>query len=267
MTDFKSEPNRPGDPEDLPRSQFEDAAPVRREPIINAPGIVILLAVVLLAIHAALEFLPVNTSNWIRYSMAFVVQRYMPADMFIGGILPPGGELARYTSFVSYSLLHGSWTHLILNIVWMLAFGSVAARRLGAGRFLFLSALAAAIAATFSLVIAWGTETILVGASGAIAGQVAVAIRLIFSHGGTLSTGLRKDLTHIPPEPLLRLFTNKSAVIFIAIWLGVDIVSASSGLLTDARVAWEAHLGGFLTGLLLFGHLDPHNRKAGETTG
>ena len=66
----------------------------------------------------------------------------------------------------------------------------------------------------------------------------------------------------MPPEPLLRLFTNGSAVVFIVIWLGLDMLSASSGLLSDARIAWEAHLGGFLTGLLVFGWLDPARKRS-----
>ena len=74
-------------------------------------------------------------------------------------------------------------------------------------------------------------------------------------------TSLRKDLSLVPPEPQLRLFTHRSAILFRVIWLGVDLLSASSGLLSDARIAWEAHLGGFLTGLLVFGWLDPARRS------
>ena len=121
--------------------------------------------------------------------------------------------------------------------------------------------LAAGVAAAFSMAVTWGTSAILVGASGAIAGQMAVAVRLIFAHGGTLTSSLRKDLSLVPPEPLRLLFTNKSAVVFIAVWLGVDMFTASSGVLTDARIAWEAHLGGFLTGLVVFGWLDPARAK------
>jgi membrane associated rhomboid family serine protease len=36
------------------------------------------------------------------------------------------------------------------------------------------------------------------------------------------------------------------------VWLGIDIFTASTGVLTEGRIAWEAHLGGFLTGLLAF---------------
>lgn len=261
MKDEKSTENRPFEEGRLTRDEFE-ALNIQRTPppAINAPGVVLLLAGAMLVIHACLQLVGSDTYNRVVLTLAFLPARFQTPPEF-GGQLLPGGEIARITSFFSYALLHGSWTHLAMNMVWMLAFGSVAARRLGAARFIGLSMLAAGVAAAFSMALNWGTGAILVGASGAIAGQMAVAVRLIFAHGGTLMTSLRKDLSLVPPEPLLQLFTNRSAVIFMVIWLGVDMLSASSGLLSEARVAWEAHLGGFLTGLLVFGWLDPARKS------
>ncbi|WP_108883015.1 rhomboid family intramembrane serine protease [Anderseniella sp. Alg231-50] len=257
MKDEKSPENRRFEEGRLTREEFE-ALNIRRTPppAINAPGVVLLLAGTMLVIHACLQLVGSDTYNRVVLTLAFLPARFQALPE-LGGQQLPGGELARVTSFFSYALLHGSWTHLVMNMVWMLAFGSVAARRLGTARFIGLSMLAAAVAAAFSMVLNWGTGAILVGASGAIAGQMAVAVRLIFAHGGTLMTSLRKDLSLVPPEPLVQLFSNKAALIFIAIWLGIDMLSASSGLLSDGRIAWEAHLGGFLTGLLLFGWFDP----------
>ncbi len=242
-------------PAEFDGSRIRDNPP----PTINAPTIVLLLCAVLLVVHSVMQLVSDNFEHRVILTLAFLPQRFETLPE-LGGQLLPGGQIARVTSFFSYALLHGSWTHLAMNMVWMLAFGSVAARRLGTARFIGLSLLAAAVAAAFSMALTWGTNAILVGASGAISGQMAVAVRLIFAHGGTLTSSLRKDLSLVPPEPLLRLFTNKSAVIFIVIWLGVDMLSASSGLLTGARIAWEAHLGGFLTGLLVFGWFDPARR-------
>ena len=248
------------------RSDDLDASDVRRArpPAINAPGVVLLLAGTLLLIHAGLQLVGSDTYNRVLLTLAFLPVRFQTLTE-IGGQLLPGGEIARVTSFFTYALLHGSWTHLVMNMVWMLAFGSVAARRLGPARFIGLSMLAAGVAAAFSMVMNWGTGAILVGASGAIAGQMAVAVRLIFAHGGTLMSSLRKDLSLVPPEPLPRLFPNRSAVVFIVVWLGVDMLFASSGLLSGARIAWEAHLGGFLTGLLVFGWLDPARTSQART--
>jgi len=219
----------------------------RPAPIFNAPPVVVWLAAAFLAVHVIFQVAGERFANWLLLVLAFI-----PLRLVEGGSALPGGEIARVTQFVSYGFVHGDWMHLAMNSFWMLAFGSVAARRLGATRFLLFSALAAAVAASFSLVINWGQEMVLVGASGAIAGQMAIAVRLIFAHGGSLRTIMQRDVNQAPAEPLFKLFTNRSAVIFLAIWLGLDILTASSGVLTEGRIAWEAHLGGFLTGLLAF---------------
>ena len=212
-------------------------------PMINAPAVVVWLIGAFLAVHLVVQFAGESTANRIIMTLAFIPLRFLE-----GGDALPGGAVARLTSFVTYAFLHVDWMHLAINSFWMLAFGSVAARRLGAVRFLAFSAVAAAVAATFSLMMNWGQQMVLVGASGAIAGQMAIAVRLIFAHGGTLRSAMARDVSQTPPEPLVRLFSNRSAVVFLVVWLGVDMLSASSGLLTEGKIAWEAHLGGFLVG-------------------
>lgn len=247
-------PDTPAD--DLPEPA-EDLAPPRggRGPVFNAPPVVIWLAAAFLGVHVMIQLAGDQWANSIVLALAFI-----PLRLTEGGAGLPGGEVARVTQFVTYAFVHGDWMHLAVNSFWMLAFGSVAARRLGAVRFLGFSALAAAVAAAFSMVVNWGQEMILVGASGAIAGQMAIAVRLIFAHGGTLSTIMQRDVSKAPPEPLIRLFSNRSAVVFLVVWLTIDILFAGSGMLTEGRIAWEAHLGGFLTGLLAFSWFDKDAR-------
>ena len=50
---------------------------------------------------------------------------------------------------LTYALLHGSWTHLVVNSVWMLAFGAPVARRFGTTRFFALLAFTAFTGALF----------------------------------------------------------------------------------------------------------------------
>ncbi len=230
--------------------EWQDEKP--NAPLFNAPKVVIWLALAFLAIHLVVQFSPDTLANQIIMALAFIPVRFVD-----GGNVLPGGDIARVTSFVSYGFLHGDWMHLAVNSFWMLAFGSVAARRLGTWRFLAFSALAAAVAALFSLLVNWHEDMVLVGASGAIAGQMAITVRLIFANGGTLRTAMQRDMSMSPPEPLWRLFTNRSAVVFLIIWISMDVLFAGSGLLTGNRIAWEAHLGGLITGLLAFSWFDP----------
>lgn len=229
------------------------------QPVFNAPPVILWLAGAFLAVHLMIQFAGDQLANWLLLALAFI-----PVRLMEGGAALPGGEIARVTQFVTYGFVHGDWMHLAMNSVWMLAFGSVAARRLGSANFLAFSALAAAVAAGFSLALNWGQELVLVGASGAIAGQMAIAVRLIFAHGGSLRTIMQRDVSQAPPEPLIRLFSNRSAVIFLVIWLGIDLLTAGSGILTEGRIAWEAHLGGFLTGLLAFPLFDSRGRQRNQ---
>ena len=68
-------------------------------------------------------------------------------------------------------------------------------------------------------------------------------------------------------EPLSGILRNRQVLIFLGIWFAANYVFAFVGPFgaTDASIAWEAHLGGFLVGLALFPFidtLDPRPRRA-----
>ncbi len=226
-------------------------------PIINAPGVVTALIGIFIVVQLARSLLSPAMDERMVLALAFIPLRYVASPAELAGI--PGGEGASVWSFVTYALVHGGWLHLAVNSMWMLAFGSVLARRLGTWRFLVFSAIAAAFGAGAHLFVYWGQPSILVGASGAISGQMAGAVRLIFA----LPLGLRSigslDPARVRPLSLVETFTNRGALVFLGIWLGLALVTGwlnvnpSGG---GATIAWEAHLGGFISGLLLFGLLD-----------
>ena len=65
----------------------------------------------------------------------------------------------------------------------------------------------------------------------------------------------------LPPAQSLRfVFTDRRALIFIGAWFATNLLfglgSISLGLESEP-IAWQAHIGGFLAGLLLFGLFDP----------
>lgn len=158
-------------------------------------------------------------------------------------------------SWVSYALLHGDWAHLAINSFWMLAFGSVVAQRMGVWRFVLFSAICAAAGA-------WPywyghEQALLVGASAAISGQMAGAVRLIYAGGAMPGPG-RDDLRHVRALSLPELFRNRQALIFLGIWAGLNLLFGAGNFSADAdaQIAWEAHFGGFIAGLMLFGVFD-----------
>jgi membrane associated rhomboid family serine protease len=167
-------------------------------------------------------------------------------------------------SVVSYALLHANWMHVGVNLVWFLAFGTPVARRFGTLRFLLFCAVTAAAGAGAHYLSHPDGIMPLIGASATVSGAMAAAMRFAVSPGGILAGGRgaggRGAGDHHPAESLLDSLKNPQLLIFIAIWfalnllfgLGVSVPGADG-----AEVAWQAHVGGFLAGLLLFGLFDP----------
>lgn len=245
-------------------------APARRqEPAINVPPAVLWFILVLVAVHGVRQVIGRELDEWVLFAFSFIPARFAPppelAQMTIPG--PPG---ARWWSFVTHMLLHGDWLHLIVNSVWMLVFGSVLARRMGSARFLAISAASAAAGAAANLLWQWGGEfSLLVGASGAISGQLAGAVRLMFAQGGSLATLPRQRFETVRALSLGETFRTPAALMFLAVWFLITIFAGAISFGPpgeEARIAWEAHVGGFLAGLVLFGLLDrgPHRGSGAE---
>lgn len=276
-------------PFDAPRSSDPSHRPPAREPILNLPAPVVWLIAALVLIHGVREFLSPYDDYMIVSWLAFVPARlslWLSPDRLdevitslgqsqlgqdVGDrialarlMLADGGP--RLWNLVTYGLLHGSWTHLISNLVWLAAFGSPVARRLGTARFLSLMALATIGGA---LLHWWSRELDvlpLVGASAAIAGATAAAARFVFAPG--LRFGALGDdavVQAIPADSFLGIWRNSRALIFIAIWFVTNILFGS-GIVPifgeETSIAWEAHIGGFLVGLLLFPLFDRGARNS-----
>jgi membrane associated rhomboid family serine protease len=65
---------------------------------------------------------------------------------------------------------------------------------------------------------------------------------------------------HVPALPLARVFRDGRALTFLLTWFGCNILFGAFATplgIGDATVAWEAHIGGFLFGLLAFSLFDP----------
>jgi membrane associated rhomboid family serine protease len=232
---------------------MEFESPVRRHPpAFNVPRIIPWLIGLLAGVHLFRLYGPVSDETVIYY-FAFIPARF-------GGTLPVGNSLleqgARFWSLVTYSFLHADWTHLAFNSISMLAFGTPPARRLGAARFLLLSALGSIGGALAYYLFHPGQIAVLIGASAAVSAQVAGAIRLIFARPAAAAIAGDRQIRPARALTLSETFTNRLPLMFILVWLGLNYVFGAFGIgmpAGEGLVAWEAHLGGFMAGLLLFG--------------
>jgi len=233
----------------------------KREPIFNIPGVIVPLLAAMALIHAVRTLvLTPGADNAVLWLFAFDPLRYGAGPLPEGGL--PGGVGAEIWTFVTYSLLHASWIHLGVNAVWLLAFGSAVARRFGSARFLIFFAVTAAAGAIAHLLAYGGQDAPVIGASAAISGTMAAAVRFAFQRGGPLSyrrTGAAGDY-RVPAVPLLRALREPAVIAFLVAWFGLNFVFglwAAPLIGENEVVAWQAHIGGFLAGLLLFPWFDP----------
>lgn len=145
-------------------------------------------------------------------------------------------------TLLTSTFLHGWWMHLIGNMLFLRVFGDNIEARIGHRRFI-LFYLAWGIAA--GLIHAWfnpSSTVPAVGASGAIA-AVLGAYLMMFPQGRIKMIFMRTMQTFLIP-----------ARQFLLYWIGMQFFSgiwalASSWL--DGGVAWRAHIGGFLFGVLI----------------
>jgi membrane associated rhomboid family serine protease len=235
-------------------------AAVQREPLFNIPPVVTFLVAVFVIVHVGrLWFLNAEQNQYLLDLFAFIPARYDNTYLF-GDILP-GGFGAEVWTFFTYSLIHASWLHLGVNVIWFLPFGSAIARRFGPARFLAFFAVTAACGAMLHLFTHGGDTAAVIGASAAISGTMAGAMRFAFQSGGPLSRQRESgaDPYRVPSIPLLFVLTDPRVLGFLVVWFGINILFGAgfTSLSGGQPVAWQAHIGGFLAGLFLFSWFDP----------
>jgi len=259
----------PGDARQPIGAPPADGADVSRpyEPIFNVPKTVVAIIAVCVLVWAGEELL-LSEENEIEFLLyfAFIPARY--DSSLLGPESFPGGVGAEIWTFVTYAFIHGNALHLGMNSVWFLPFGSAVARRFGTVRFLAFFAVTAAAGALVHLMTHRGEVLPMIGASAAVSGCMAGAIRFAFVEGGPLSIlrGDHAEAYQVPAVPLTSALRDSRILIFLVTWFGLNIlvgVGTISMPGVDEGIAWQAHIGGFTAGLLLFFLFDPV-RQTGE---
>jgi membrane associated rhomboid family serine protease len=167
---------------------------------------------------------------------------FIPGALF-GGFNPPAGVLLLPppATLVSYQFLHGGWLHLAGNLLFLWVFGPKVEQSLGPGLWttlLLLSGLAAA------LTQAWpdpSSTTAMIGASGGISGILGAYLYL---HP---RAGIR---TVVPVGIVLRVVQFPAWLVLLA-WFAVQLLYTSFAESAPGGIAFRAHAGGFVCGLLL----------------
>jgi membrane associated rhomboid family serine protease len=169
----------------------------------------------------------------------------VPAEYSRGCDLAPHIPLPYWTTLLTSMFLHGGWAHLGGNMLYLWVFGDNVERRLGPGRYLFfyLSCGVAAALAFIAFNFHSGVPT--VGASGAISGVL----------GGYLV---------LFPRNRVRVLTSGGiayvpAVMVLGLWILIQVLSgvgSIAGTQQAGEIAYMAHIGGFVAGIVLVKLLD-----------
>ena len=234
--------------------------PEGHQPAILLPGVITALLGLMLAVHLARAFV-LNESGDLQliYWLAFIPARGIPGAGFEGGWIP-----LLWTPF-THAFLHAGWEHLLINCAWLAIFGTPVARRYGAIPTVILFLASALAGAVFFAATTLPDLQVLLGASGGIAGLTGAACRFMFQpvlFARDPETGEPRVLGRRTAS-LVELARNQRAAFFIAVWLILNAAVPFLPLLTgqSAGIAWQAHLGGFIAGLLLVPLFDHRPRE------
>jgi membrane associated rhomboid family serine protease len=140
--------------------------------------------------------------------------------------------------------LHGGWLHLILNMWTLFLFGPTVEDRMGMVRYLLFYLICGIAASTAHVYFNAGSFVPALGASGAIAGVIGAFVRLF----------PLANLIVVIPILFFPFFFEVPALLFAVLWFlmqfaqgTIELVSPSAG----GGIAWWAHIGGFVAGVLL----------------
>jgi membrane associated rhomboid family serine protease len=225
--------------------QPQPSDPWIRQPIFRVPGVVVGLIAILAAAHGARILAPLKLAEQLIEQYAFIPARFS-ASLSHHAI---GDWLAGAFTLISYMGIHDDFTHLAINSLWLLAFGPIVARRFGSLLFLGFFLICGITGALTHLAFNWGSPMPVVGASAAISGLMAAGLRLLPSQA---------PWAHPGEEKLAPIF-SRQILIFTLIWVAINLLVGLTGLGLGGEagmIAWQAHLGGYFTGLLLAGPFD-----------
>jgi membrane associated rhomboid family serine protease len=155
----------------------------------------------------------------------------------------PDFFLPRWTTLFTSLFLHAGWLHLGGNMLYLWIFGNNIEEHLGHGKFI-LFYLLSGLAATGSHIL-FNPDSVIpvIGASGAIAGVLG-AYLILFPRHQVVTLAFFFYFIQVIRVP---------AVFILGFWFIIQIFrgTLSLGAADAAGVAWFAHIGGFVTGLLL----------------
>ena len=229
---------------------LKDDIPTRTVPFVTVGLIAASVLVFLYQASLGLAGDPVA----LRAAQGFIFEFGLIPCRLTGGCAVPGGFPSPAVTVFTSMFIHGGLFHVAGNMLYLWIFGNNVEDTLGHGRFLGFYLLAGVAAALAQTAMGPSSTIPMIGASGAVSGVLG-AYLLLYPHANVLTLvtfGFFIRIVRIP------------AMIVLGFWIVVQLLNGLVTFGNSARggVAWFAHIGGFLAGLVLLWVLRPTRRRS-----
>lgn len=222
----------------------EGAGEARGFPVVNITIIAINIAVFLLQLATGLDNGPI-TNGWSLIPREIVTGQDIVGNINIGGqalhlYTAPLGSV--YLTLLTSMFMHGGWLHIGSNMLFLFIFGDNVEYNFGSIKYLVFYLLCG-FGADFAQILLGGADSTIpnLGASGAIAGVL----------GAYLVLFPQARVRALIPLGYVGTIAAVPAIVMIGIWILTQIVSVFLAGEQGGGVAYWAHIGGFITGLIL----------------
>jgi membrane associated rhomboid family serine protease len=209
---------------------LRDDNPVRSTPVVTI-GLIALCVVVFL------WQISLSPSAW---EVALYQYGFLPGALF-GRVQVEGAVVPPALTVFSAMFLHGSVLHVAGNMLYLWIFGDNIEDRLGRGRFIAFYLICGVIAALAQALPDMDSQVPMIGASGAISGVLGAYI-VLYPRANVLVA-----------LPLLIIFYTfrVPALLVLGFWFLGQLMSSVAAAGDQGGIAFGAHVGGFLAGLIL----------------
>ena len=161
---------------------------------------------------------------------------------FMQGLSANPVNIFVYVPLITNLFLHGGWLHIIGNMWYLKIFGDNIEDRMGHGMFFLFYILCGVVANIVQIIVDPASQIPTIGASGAISGVLGAYSVCFPSAKVSTVVFLFIFLTVIEIPALL----------FLGLWFFMQLQSGAASLfMAGSNVAWWAHIGGFLAGMVL----------------
>jgi membrane associated rhomboid family serine protease len=184
---------------------------------------------------------------------ALLALGFTPAVVFGHAVLAPAlSWVPPSATFITYMFLHGGWLHLLGNVLYLWIIGDDVEDRFGHVTFIFFYLVCGICAAIAQSLPDTDAATPIVGASGAISGLL----------GAYLLLYPRADIHVLIPIFIVWDVVKLPAWMVLAFWFLVQLLYEWAGPAVGGSIAFRAHIGGFIAGLVMTLCLAPRTLRA-----